>query len=398
MRRQTLHCLALLAVAAPGPAQALIWGVDNVAQVRFDDNLFRRPGAGREHDRIGSIGSGLFLTLPKQALSADFEGRVSQSYFANNAYLDNFGYSLAAHATYDRKNLSIALNGQRERQLSDFSEIYENVKNMQTVTLLDGQADVEVISNIRAVIGGSLIRSENSSVLTNGKGYTIRSISGGVGYYSPSHNSIALLFQRAASRGLGTSPVMLAGQTLPYRQDFSEDRAILKLHYQPSALLLLDTQISYVDRHDRSIFRKDFSGLTGKIAVEWKPRRTVDIATTVGRRLQTDGYVYSDSVREDYASIRAKSRVTDRIDAKLGYSYIRRHFVYDTQAPSPIEPRTDHFQRIEAGLTYDISRRLALDLTGQREWRMSTNRQFRYADDGMMVRLHIKLGTVKPRE
>ena len=395
MIRTIPRCLGLLATALAMPAHALTWGVDNMARVQFDDNLFRRPGPDRQGDRITSIGSGLLLALPKNQLTADLEGHFAQSLFADNDYLNNLGYTLAAHGSYERKDLSIRISGSRDRQLSDFSEIYENIRNMQTVTLINGKADATIFGNIRAVFGGSLTKSENSSVLTNGKGYTIKGLSAGLGYYSPSDNYVTILFQHVKSLGIGVIPIDVDGRSLAYRQDFSENRGSVILHYQPSVLVSLDSQISYVDRHDRSIFHKDFSGLTGKISAEWKPRRTIDIVTTIGRQLQTDGYVYSDSVREDYVSMTARSRVTNSINATLGYSFIKRHFVYDTQAPSPIEPRTDHFQRIRAGLTYDLSRHLALELDGHREWRTSTNDQFRYSDDALMMSLHVKLGSVK---
>jgi hypothetical protein len=394
--RNILRCSGAFALSLAMPVHALTWDVDNLAQVQFDDNLFRRPAPARQNDRITSLGSGLLLILPRKEFKANFEGHLTRSWFANSNYLNNLSYSLSTDLTYNRKNISIELEGTRDRKLSDFSEIYENVKNMQTVTILDGRANAIIFGNIRAVASGSLTKSENSSALTNGRGYNIESASAGLGYYSPSSNYLAVLFQRVNSLGIGSYPIDVDGQSLSYRQDFSENRINVILHYQPSVLLLFETQVSYVDRNDKSLFHKNFNGLAGKFSVDWKPRRSIDILTTIGRQLQSDGYVYSDSIREDYVNVTAKSRITKNIGATLGFSYNKRHFVYDVQAPEPIEPRTDHFQRIRAGLTYDMSRRLELGLDGHREWRTSTSDQFRYSDNAVILSLHVKLGSLKP--
>ena len=71
-------------------------------------------------------------------------------------------------------------------------------------TQVDGQVRMKLIGDIRAVVGGSLTRNQNSSIFASG--YNNSGASLGLGYFPPTGNYITLLYQQSRSRGLGGQP------------------------------------------------------------------------------------------------------------------------------------------------------------------------------------------------
>ncbi|WP_162875564.1 outer membrane beta-barrel protein [Sphingomonas crusticola] len=375
------------------PVHAADFTISGHAETWQDDNLFRKPDPDRQSDRIYAASLGGMLRLNGKGMTGDIGGELNRSWFGRNDYLNNNGYIVTGSVTRPKGRLTFDLSASRQRRLSDFSEIFSSGKNMQTFTQADGQMRLALAGDFRAVIGGSLMRNENSSALA--AGYNTSGAIAGLGYYPSTGNYITLLFQRSTSRGIGRQPVHIAGNEQIYRQDYAESRIGVAIHYQYSALLLLDGRIGHLSRDDKSIFNKNFSGLVGDVSVTWRPRRTIEFVARTGRQLQSDGYIYSDSIRQDFVTLLAGSAVTNCLQAELSGSYAREHFVYDVLAPQPVEPRTDRLWRLKGGLSYALSSRIALRLDGRREWRHSTENSYRYTATAAILGLKITLGQDK---
>jgi hypothetical protein len=397
MKRQTARAIIRYGAAAlnmaglawSAPAIAFDWNLTGGVEAQHDDNLFRKIDADRTSDNIFSATAGLSLQLAEKNLLAQLEGEVDRTWFDRNGFLDNVGYSLAARAERPKGRITFDLNASRQRHLSDFAEIYSNTRNMQALTLIDGETRIALLGDFRLVAGGSFTQTENSSVFA--AGYRNGGIRAGFGYYSPTGNYVAVTFQHARSRGAGGQSIDLDGEQLIYRQRFDEDRLAAKVHYGPSALVLLDGEIAYVKRDDKSLFRKNFDGIIGELSLIWKPRRTIDVATRIGRQLQSDGYIYSDSVRQNYADISMVAKATNQLQFSTSIAYIRQRFVYDVQAPIAIAPRTDRISRIKGEISYKIGNSIKILIDAKHELRNSTNDIFKYKEN--YVGLTIKLNT-----
>ena len=382
----------LLAVAVP--ARALDWGILGGLAAAHENNLFRLPGdVPGASDTTVSIGSGLVLDMPGRTFDAHAEADVRRTWFARNPGLDNTGYGVSAEASATGP-LQLDASARRDRRLSNFGDIRADVRNIQTLTTLDSQARLAVAGDFRAVIGGSLVRSTNSSAEVSFSDYQSTGFSAGAGYYSPAGNHIALLFTRLDGRGLADRLIDLGPGLAPllYRQSYVQGELGMRVHVAPSALTSADIHIGHVDRNDRSALHKDLNGVIGDVAVTWKPRRTIDVTIRAGRQLQSDSYVYSDSVREDFASLALRDRVTRTLTAGLTYSWDRQRFVYDIQAPVPLEPRADRRQTVRVTLARALTPHLDLELEGRHEWRLSTDSAFRYADTGASLTLSAHFG------
>jgi hypothetical protein len=371
-------------------APAADWVINGHGEARDDDNLFRKPGPQRQSEQIYSAGIGGLLYLNTGSMTANIGGEINRSLFAKNDYLNNTGYILNARISRPKGRLTFDVTASREKRLSDFSEIFSNIRNMQTFTQVDGQVRMKLIGDIRAVVGGSLTRNQNSSIFASG--YNNSGASLGLGYFPPTGNYITLLYQQSRSRGLGGQPIDVDGVTQIYRQRFDERRIGATIHYQPSALLLADVRIGYLHRNDKSIFDKNFSGVVGDVSLTWRPRRTIEVIARAGRQLQSDGYIYSDSVRQDFVSLLARSSVTNRLKADLLASYAKQHFVYDILSPVPIEPRTDKLRQLKGGLSYALTDRMTLRLEGRRSWRRSTNELYPYTENAGTLGIKFAFG------
>ncbi|WP_420137415.1 outer membrane beta-barrel protein [Sphingomonas sp.] len=390
--RLALHALpaCLIAIGWCSPAAAADWVINGHGEARDDDNLFRKPGEQRQSDQIYSAGVGGLLNLNTGGLTGVVGGEINRSLFAKNDYLNNTGYILNARLSRPKGRLTFDLTASRERRLSDFSEIFSNIRNMQTFTQVDGQVRVKLVGDFRAVVGGSLMRNQNSSAFASG--YNNSSASLGFGYFPPTGNYITLLYQQSRSRGLGGQEIDVDGVTQLYRQRYDERRIGATVHYQPSALLLADVRIGYLHRNDKSIFDKNFSGVIGDATITWRPRRTIEVVARAGRQLQSDGYIYSDSVRQDFVSLLARSSVTNHLKVDLLASYAKQHFVYDILSPVPIEPRTDRLRQLKAGVSYALSDRMTLRLEGRRSWRRSTNELYPFTENAGTLGIKFAFG------
>lgn len=364
-------------------------------KVQYESNLFRQadgavgPSPRARSDRLYSALAGLSLSSQNETMDASLSAAASRNWFDRNSYLDFTGYTLKGSLKKDWTAIHIDVDGTQDRRLSAFSDVRTNDRNIQTLTMLRGEAGAAVAGDWRILLGGSLVRSANSAVAVESSDYRRVGLKAGFGYYSPAGNVIALQFTRATGRGLHAQTISEGGQTLLYRQDYTESGAELTLLYAPSVATSLQLQLGYVDRSDHSVFDNDFDGVIGQATFNWTPRDTLRFTLNAGRRLESESYIYSDAVRVNYANVGAEGDIGPGITLKAGFQFTRQRYAYDVQAPTPLQARTERLKIASGGIDYAPGDRFRLTLEASREMRSASQPGYDY--NANVVRLTGKL-------
>jgi hypothetical protein len=368
------------------------------SKFQYESNLFRQPtdasvpGARPKSDRLYSALAGLSLTSENETLDAALSASASRTWFDRNGDLDFTGYTLKGHVKKDWTAIHLTLEGQQDRRLSSFSDIRTSNRNVQTLTLLRGEVGAAVAGDWRVLLGAALTRSVNSASLVETSDYRRVGLKAGFGYYSPVGNAIALQFTHANGRGLNPQTITVDAMPVFYRQDYTENGVELALLYMPSVATALQLQLGYVDRQDRSAFDNDFSGIIGQASFNWNPRDTLRFTLNAGRRLETESFIYSDSVRVKYAGLAAEGDIDPRITVKAGFQYTEQRYAYDIQVPTPLQQRTEKLKILSGGIDYRPGDRFRLTVEASREMRSANQPGYDYDANVARVTARISIG------
>jgi hypothetical protein len=367
-----------LMALTPQPAAADV-AAQLGASAAYDDNLFRQsrdlPNSSHgRSDQIYSVNGQINATVTP----GDFNGRLQidagQNWYAQNPDLDNFNYSVRLGLQRSSLDgIGLSLTGQSERLLSSFADIRSRVRNIQELNQIDAETTVPLTPEIRLVVDPTFTQNTNSSLQVSYNDFRQYGIRAGLGLFTPLGNSVALTATRRYTDGLQPRLVLLADGTSTNSQiDVVDTSVDVKATYHVSPFTSVSAFVSYVERRDRSIFRSNYSGPAGNISITYSPRDTLSVQLTGGRRLETQSFIFVDSVKSDFITFVGYVRVAERFDLNLLADHYRRRYRYGllVNAGQPFE--IDRNYRIDADFGYRVADRLRLGIRATREWRTST--------------------------
>jgi hypothetical protein len=365
----------LLVMAMAMPANAEIQ-VEAGGGYRYEDNLFRLPSGAstipgvQKSDRIASVQGQVDADFHPGDFDGTLTATAAHDWYARNSLLNNFNYSLGVNV--QRKpgaTVGLSLNVESDRRLSSFSDITSRIRNIQSVQRFDGQVTFPITADLRVVALPQFYRSTNSSSQINLNDYNQYGGGAGIGYYSSIGNSIAITVSRRHTDGLRDRFAVVNGAIENANIDLDDTSVDLRVTYRPGAFTQIDGVISYINRNDKSILNNDYHGPSGHVSVTFAPRSTLRATAEVGRNLDTQSYLFVDSVRSDYVTGSIDAIILDNLQAGVRADYQHRRFAYDPLLALGAGNRIENITRFTASLSWLAFDRLRLGVNGYHEHR-----------------------------
>lgn len=365
-----------LALFGSGAARAEYLATAGVTY-RHEDNLFRTNrrvsdviGLPRS-DNVYGVNGQLDVVFHPRDFNVSLGATAGQDWYDRNSQLDNFYYG--AELNVQRApgaTIGFNLNARTDRRLSSFADLRSRIRNVQTLHRISNETTVPIAADLRLVLQPDYIESQNSNDII--KVNDFRQYGGGVGlgYYSPLGNSIAVTISRRWTDGLEDRPVLVPGVgPINSKIDLVDTALNLRVRYALSVLTSISTDLSYVDRKDQSILGRDYKGPAGSVTLDYRPRETLSLTATAGRRLDAQSYLFVDSIRTDFIDVNTRAIVADRTRVDIGGTYFRRRYNFDPTFSPTLIDRRDNTLRLTAALGYRVFDRVDLGVSGAYERR-----------------------------
>ncbi len=373
--------------------------VDLTAGGVHDSNLFRLSAPARAlathggADDIYSASAGVSITSDHDPLSIAAQLAATRSWFAHNKALANTGYAADVALHYRAPRASVDVDGNVVRRLANFEDLRSTTSgSLQTLSGATLEATRSVLGDVRLIGGAGFQRSSNSNPALAIADYNRLSAHGGIGYYSPTGNILAIEGSMVRATGLNDRQSTVGGTLFAYRASFSEQTAALHLFYSPSVLWQIDTRIGYTRHKDKSGVAGDYSGLTGRLDARWVPREALQLHARLSRDFQTSSGVFSNGVKASQIMLEGIGQASPRLTLTLAATRRYRSFRYDLQAPLTL---AGHKERIDEGrltIGYTPSYRFSLLFDAARSTRHSSSAIFRYRDTQLTATLVAHFG------
>ena len=367
----------LLAAAWPAMAAADPLELRAVAGVIHDSNVFRLPGnVAAPNGRDDTI-------LQAQA-GARGEANVSLQQFVIDASVTRYSFQ-------DHKNLSftgVAANGawnwqvgsrfsgtaayDYQRRQTSFNEFRQTTgQNIVTVRQPSFEARYRPGNALFAYGGYRHLRGTNSAAILKVADYRSDVFSGGAGYALRNGGELRLGVKRTDTDFTSNQLVRIRGVLLPVRNDFRLDEVEGNLSYPIGPKTLLSGRVAYTDRKVADVAGRDFSGVTGRLVLAYRPTALLSFLISPRRELTGADDIQTNFVTTDAVNgsieYRPRPYVTIRADAE---STKRDYEGFAVAAPTT--------GRIDRGRSYGLSASYAwplgsrFDLAVRRERRNST--------------------------
>lgn len=378
MHKNSLCLIGAMVVGlAAVPASAQVTA-EAGGSVSFEDNLLRQsrdvpiaPNLPRS-DRIYSLDGTVRAQFKPGDIDGLLEVRAGQDWYERNSRLNNFNYQArltASRASLD--GIGLAVNGLSARRLSSFSDLRQPIRNLQFLNQADIEVTVPITPEIRLVVDPSYTENTNTADVLKLNDFRQYGVRGGLGWFTPLGNSIALTVTKRQTDGLRDRPVLTPVGVRNATTDLSDTSIDLKLVYAISPLTSVSAFVSYVDRDDKSVLDADYHGPAGSVTLDYHPRDTLGFTLTGGRRLEAQSLLFVDAVRTDFITLTTTARVYDRINLRLLADHYRRRFRYDPLLTNGLSTIEDRNYRLDAQLEYQIADRVRTTIGAAHEWRNS---------------------------
>lgn len=388
---------ALCAGASPAAAQV---SATLSADVLQDSNIFRTSrdlsdtlGIKRD-DTLATVHGEVNAVVKPGLTTITVNARAGHDWYSRNDDLSNFNYAVnLAMEKPDEGVFGYQLHAQAEQRLTPFGDLGLPVRNLQSVQHIFGQATLAITPSLRIVATPDVVRSTNDSASFRGNDFRQYGSGIGLGYFSPLGNSISLTVTKAWTKGLNDRLVPVGeGATVNSPIDLDDTSVDLRLEYSPSVLTKITGRLSYVDRTNKSVNGGNYSGPAGSLEFIYRPRDSLELTASAGRRLESQSYIYIESIRNDYASLAARLGIATGTRVGLTADYYNRRFSNDTALSGASMSLKDSTYRLGASLEQRVFQRLSLRVVGQHERRNADNELFSYTSNSVLLGAALSFG------
>ncbi|MEH3104911.1 MAG: hypothetical protein PGN12_13525 [Sphingomonas phyllosphaerae] len=392
----TVAVLSLLLL--PGIACAQQYEVTIDASSRADTNIFRVPDSVAKtysHDGADLLN---FISVEGRGsdqrgdLSAELTGSLGQSLYAYNTSLNRFQYSASSQVDYAAPRTGVTLYAEHRLRPVAFEDS-RSVRNvLQSFTRLSTDASRNVLGDIRAVGRVNYTRSRAADDTLQRNDSARLGYGGGLGYFSPTGNSITLEVARLQTTTFIDSQVRVGDGFLRYRPEFVENSIVSRLLYAPTALTKITSSVGYTWHNDRSALNADFKGVTADAAIEWSPLPTVFVTPAFRRAFSTENGLFSNGVEVTSYGVSATAVVLGRLNVGSRLNHVRRNFRYDLQANDPLNlARVENTTRFNANVSLVTGSRFIVQVAYDHIGRSATLGQYSFGSDAVTLSLSRKL-------
>ena len=265
---------ALLASAAS--AEPLV--VRASGGVSYDSNVFRlqdglQPRVGDGRDDLIALGQ----------IGARGEANVSLQQFVVDASATRYEFSEHKSLSFTGLAITGTWNWQvgsrfagsagydLQRRQTSFAEFRSNGRNIVTVKQPFVEGRYLPGSTLFAYGGYRRISGDNSSPILDVSDYRSNVASGGVGYALRNGGELRLGARRTDPHFPNNQPVVIGGLPVSLRNDYRLDEIEAQVRYPFSVKTSLTGRLAYTERKVDQASQRDFSGLTGRLALDYRP-------------------------------------------------------------------------------------------------------------------------------
>ncbi len=355
---------AMGAYAASGDPLTLTAGVTTLQ----DNNLFRIPDGSTLENRSDSLVAsyaGIKVdkswSLQKLQLNAtvtDYHYRTySQLNFLGKNYAASWNWALTPHFTG-----SLGVEG--GNALTSFADFKSGTDgNIRTTQTRRASGDGWIGGGWHLLGSMSSGTSTNSQVFTAVDSSSTRTLEGGLKYIAAS-GSVLSLVQR---QGRGEYPNRTANSF--YDNRFDRRVTLVSGTWQASGKSVITASAGRVIQSYPIASIRDFSGATGSFEHVWTPTGKLQITTALKRELGEWQDVVASYTATDTLSLSPAWLVSEKVSLQLSAKRTRKSFRGGIVSGIPL--RRDDTRSLQAGLAWNPTRQVSVNLSVQNERRDS---------------------------
>jgi hypothetical protein len=344
------------------------WSISAYAGTMYDTNV-RRDDTGETADWISRAGvSGRYAArvVGRQSIALDGYGEYRS--YGELSQFDHFAYGLRGAWLWELGNqLSGVASVSRTHRLSDLAETRVDEKEMITADRFDLTGAYRFHPDWRLTGGVGTTRTAHEG-RDETRSFGAR---GGIAYVSPLGNAIGLEVRYAE----GDAPEDEAGIGSFPDNEYEENEVALTLAYVLTTQIRLRGRLGHTERTYSQLPVSNFSGTTGRGAIEWRP--SVKALLTLEAYREPDSVIDVDALYVDLRGVGVGLAwaATYKLVFSLRASSERRLYKGDVLAASSGLPPRDETTRIV---------RFGVGWEPERRWQLSTSVDFGNRDSNIL--------------
>jgi hypothetical protein len=244
------------------------WGLRAYAGAMYDDNVTRIPVRERSDliTRLGIGGTYGARVIGRQSVVLDAYGEYRS--YQDLSELDHFAYGTTAEWLWELgNNLAGTLGWRRNHRLAELGERRVASKQMITDDRLDATGAYRISPDFRLTGGYGAVHVDRDNVPEEVATTNAWAARGGIEYVSGLANTVGLEMRY----GQGDAPVDSIVIGFFPGNRYTERDIALTIAYNLAFDLRLRGRLGHTTREYTDLPENDFSGTTGRAAIEWRP-------------------------------------------------------------------------------------------------------------------------------
>jgi exopolysaccharide biosynthesis operon protein EpsL len=265
------------------------------AGLLHDSNIFRLSsgfdasgvlGGKPRSDTVMRLGAGIrheSLIAGRQRVRLEAHGE--ELYYRNYTQINHFEYGLSGTWLWELTNdLAGTIGYERRQRLVDLAAVQRPIKDLITEDHAFATGAYLVGPSLRLRGGLDYAKARHDDPTLNVRNAEIHTVTVGADYVTTRENAIGI----EARRSQGNSPVQEPiGSTNLVDNDFTEREVAIVGTYVPSVQLRATGRLGHTTRRHKEFPQRDFSGNTGRLAVDWVPLNKTGFDFAVYREPRT---------------------------------------------------------------------------------------------------------------
>ena len=345
------------------------WSVFAYGGTMYDTNV-RRDNTGETADWISRVGVGgryAARVVGRQSIALDGYGEYRS--YDELSQFDHFAYGLRGAWLWELGNqLSGVASVSRTHRLSDLAETRVDEREMITADRFDLTGAYRFHPDWRLTGGVATTRTAHEGRETT-HAFGAR---GGIAHVSPLGNAVGLEVRYAE----GEAPEDEAGIGSFPDNEYEETEVALTLAYVLTAQIRLRGRLGHTERTYSQVPASNFSGTTGRGAIEWAP--SVKTLLTLEAYREPDSVIDIDALYVDTrgVAVGVAWAATYKLVFSLRALSERRLYKGDVLAASSgLPPRDETTRVLRFGVGWEPDRR----------WQLSTSVDFGNRDSNILA-------------
>lgn len=365
-----LRCIAC--AVATVPALAFAQPVTMPTQVS-DVLSFEASGAIENHSNIFRLPSGPSDTVLRGLLGARFEREVSLQRFSLAAniqpvkYLDNSSYDYIGYNVGGRWDWEIGrpvfgtVSANYLRDQSGFDVVGGRVNNLRDLTTLRALGGLRLTQSWATIAALDYLNLDNSAASVRAANFKANGAEAGLRYYPGSSVDMDFVYRRENGEYPNRQVFDANGNLLPAAVDnaYSQDALLWRLNYRPNEATRFGGTIGYTRRNFENLSQRDFSGVTGRLEVEYPMTGATTLRAAIYNSIDLAELLNASYVRATGVVLRPTWVVSGRMSVDGLFDYVMRRFEGDPGfvfSGTPI--RRDRLFDIGLRVNYEFARRV----------------------------------------